>query len=106
MTPSPMKHKELSKIPDISHLHLSLRKMASNVESVATEPSKESIEKIPNNQEILTNINTTTEIPANTVSPKKIFSVVKCPDALKQRCNSDFGPALMDNYFKLDRGGN
>jgi hypothetical protein len=83
MTPSPMKHKELSKVPDISHMHLSLRKMVSNVEPIASEPSKEIHEKPLNNQEIIPNTNTNTEVPANTISPKKIFSVVKCPDALK-----------------------
>lgn len=31
---------------------------------------------------------------------------MKCPEALKQRCNSDFGPSLINNYFKLDKGNN
>jgi hypothetical protein len=35
--------------------------------------------------------------------PKKIFSIVKCPDAIKQRCNSDFGAGLMTNYFTLEK---
>ncbi len=38
--------------------------------------------------------------------PKKIFSIVKCPDAIKQRCNSDFGAGLMSNYFMLEKSNN
>lgn len=101
-----MKQKELCKIPDATNHHLSLRKMHSNLEAIASEPIKESIEKIHNDQNIVVvDTNTNVPITPSLNSPKKIFSVVKCPEALKQRCNSDFGPGLMDNYFKLDRGG-
>lgn len=77
MTPSPIKKTPLSKTND-DKVVLSLRKITSNVEAVAAELSKDCIEKTNTDD---TNNNNNINNIAN--SPKKIFSIAKCPDALK-----------------------